>query len=68
MITYYSQDDMASFGQYLLSEERRSLFSQHPDLGNSNLEERLSKVHDSDFQNWMLLNQRKSHNLVSPTV
>lgn len=54
MVTYFNKKDMVSFGNYLLSEQRRDLFASHPDFGEKNLKERLSYVHDSDIENWKI--------------
>ena len=43
---------LVSFGQYLLSKERRKLFASHPVFGKKNLNERLSQVWDADISNW----------------
>lgn len=52
MVTYFNRKDMISFGEYLLSEERKELYKSHPVLGSENLEERLSVVNHSDLDNW----------------
>ncbi len=52
MVTYYNKTDMVLFGNYLLSEKRRELYKSHPELGDTNLEERLSNVGHWDFANW----------------
>lgn len=52
MVNYFNKKDMVSFGNYLLSEKRKDLFASHPELGSTKLTERLSFVHDSDFDNW----------------
>lgn len=52
MVVYYNKKDLVSFGNYLLSPHRRALFETHPDLGDKDLEERLSQVHHSDIENW----------------
>lgn len=51
-IHYFTKKEMVSFGNYLLSKERKESFENHPELGSENLEERLSQVHDSDVANW----------------
>lgn len=56
MITFYSSTDLISFGNYLLSEERRETFKQHPGFTNDELlEERLSRVSHADFENWSII-------------
>lgn len=44
-----SRKNLISFGNYMMSEERRERFKE---LSNDNLEDRLSQVHDADIQNW----------------
>lgn len=53
MVLYFNKRDLISFGNYLLSDERRELYKNHPELGDKNLEERLLGVHKSDIDNWM---------------
>lgn len=47
--------DMVGFGNYLLSKLRRDRFIE---LSEENLEERLSKVHHADMQNWIEMKNR----------
>lgn len=44
--------DLVSFGNYLLSDERKKLFENHPEPTSLSLEERLSQVHHADIENW----------------
>lgn len=60
MVTYYNKKDLISFGNYLLSEERRVLFVESykqkiRDGVDSPLsvEESLAKVYHSDVDNWL---------------
>lgn len=52
MVTYFNKKDLVNFGNYLLSEERKKLFESHPEHISS-LEERLSKVHHADVENFL---------------
>lgn len=53
MITYFTEKDLVLFGNYLLSQQRRERFKQHPEFHNNELlEERLSQVHHADVENW----------------
>lgn len=49
-VTYYNKKDLVKFGNYLLSEERIERFKA---ISEENLEERLSKVHHSDVENFL---------------
>lgn len=51
MVTYFNESDLVSFGQYLLSKERKDRFAQGDSHGLS-LDERLSQVHHADVANW----------------
>lgn len=49
----YTEADLVSFGNYMVSEERRDLYATHPDYANIEmLVERLSQVHHADIENW----------------
>ena len=52
MVTYFNKKDLVSFGNYLLSDERRELYKNHPEL-SEHLEERLATVSHADIENWM---------------
>mgnify|MGYP001004308453 FL=1 len=58
MVTYFNKKDLVDFGNYLLSEERKRLFENHPEPVGT-LEERLSKVHHSDIENFLSMNRKK---------
>lgn len=49
--------DLVSFGEYLLSKERKKTIQNHPT--KSGLSERLKKVSDADIANWKDLNVKK---------
>lgn len=50
MITYFNKKDLVEFGNYLLSEERKESFKN---ISEDLLEERLSKVHHADIENFL---------------
>ncbi len=58
MVTYFNKKDLVDFGNYLLSEERKRLFENHPEPVGT-LEERLLKVHHSDIENFLSMNRKK---------
>jgi hypothetical protein len=69
MVTYFNKKDLVSFGNYLLSEERKDLFASHPELGSTKLTFRLSCVHDSDFDNWkQKVTEKKLSNHYKPEI
>lgn len=47
--TYFTQKDLVSFGEYLLSERRENMVKTHPTLTDSS---RLREVSDADLANW----------------
>jgi hypothetical protein len=54
MVTYFNRKDLVSFGNYLLSDERKERFKINPNFRNGELlKERLSQVHHADVENWM---------------
>ncbi len=57
-----SRKDLVSFGNYLLSKERRKCFETHPEPPKGlTLEERLSVVGHWDIENWKHDQKQKSH-------
>lgn len=58
MIVFFLEEDLVSFGNYMISPERRQLFEANPDPSGLTLEERLSKVHDADLANWAYINNQ----------
>ena len=53
MVTFFTEEDLISFGNYLLSKERWESIVRNPDFPNDEtLDERLREVHHSDIENW----------------
>jgi len=51
MVTYFNKKDLVSFGNYLLSEERKLRFEQmQSEIPAS---ERMANVTHADIENWM---------------
>lgn len=51
MVTYFNRKDLVSFGNYLLSEERKTRFEQIE--SETPVEERLKQVSHADVENWI---------------
>jgi len=48
----FTTENLVSFGNYLLSDERIDLFASHPEYKSLGaLKQRLSQVHHSDIEN-----------------
>lgn len=53
MVTTFNQSDLVSFGKYLLSDERRKRYENHPGFPDGkDLESRLSEISHADIENW----------------
>lgn len=52
MVIYFTEEDLVSFGEYMVSPQRRKHFESHPNPPDLSLEERLSEVYDADLSNW----------------
>jgi len=50
MVTYFNHKDLVSFGNYLLSDERKERFEKSEITVP--LEDRLSGVYREDIENW----------------
>lgn len=54
METKYTEKELVSFGNYLLSPHRIQSLMEHPDFEEELLAERLEQVSDADLENWKL--------------
>lgn len=52
MVIFFTEEDLVSFGEYMMSDQRRKLYEEHPEIGSENIEERLKSVHNADLANW----------------
>lgn len=65
MVTYFNRKDLVSFGSYLLSEERKSLFQASYDeaikmgLNPITPEESMRHVWHPDIENWIQSLEKK---------
>ena len=53
MVTTFNKGDLRSFYYYMISDRRREYLTKHPELGDTNIEVRLSKVNTGDIELWM---------------
>lgn len=59
----WTSKELVSFGEYLLSDERKQLIINHPDAASmAPVEDRLKQVHDADVKNWMEKNLKSEEN------
>lgn len=53
MVLYFNRGDMISFGKYLLSDERKEHYKNHPTpMKGWSLEQRLAIAHKEDLDRW----------------
>lgn len=52
MVIFFSEADLVSFGEYILSEERSKMILNHPDIEDRSVEA-LKQVYDADIANWV---------------
>ena len=53
MVTTYNQKDLISFGNYMVSKERKEAFEATQSEISGSLEDRLGSVHAGDMEKWM---------------
>lgn len=58
MVTYFEEEDLVSFGGYLLSEERKKSILEHPEFKDKT-EEDLKIIYQIDLLNWSEIETRK---------
>ena len=54
----FTEDQLVSFGQYLLSEEREKRIKSTR-IRNSSIKNRMRDVHHADFENWLAKEEMK---------
>jgi hypothetical protein len=55
MVIYFTEEDLVSFGEYMVSPQRKQLLTDKPNPEGLSLDERLSMVHDGDLAYWAYL-------------
>ena len=58
MIMFFTEEDLVSFGNFMVSDSRRKMYENHPELKDENIEERLKQVNDADLANWVQATRR----------
>ena len=56
MITFFDEDDLVSFGNFMISEERKQTILQ-ADVSEEVKQEALSGVTPFDYENWLRFRQ-----------
>ena len=55
----HSKEELISFGEYMVSNERTKNVIDHPDAKHmAPVEDRLKQVHDTDYHNWLELTKK----------
>lgn len=62
MVVFFTESDLVSFGEYMMSDERKEMFKNHPEMQGEDLDERLKSVHNADLANWAQNTQQESFN------
>lgn len=57
MVVFFEENDLISFGTFLLSEERKVLYKESPEMDQTKLDEYLSQVNNLDLQLWSTTNE-----------
>lgn len=65
MIVFFAEEDLVSFGNYMVSDLRREMYENHPDLKDENIEGRLKSVSDADLANWAYFSNQKTQESIN---
>lgn len=60
MITFFDEDDLVSFGNFMISEERKQTILQ-ADVSDEIKQDALSGVTPFDYENWLRFRQMEQH-------
>lgn len=55
MTIIFSEQDLISFGQYIVSDLRKDIYRDRFDIDGEELENRLAKVSSEDIGDWMTI-------------
>lgn len=56
MVTYFDEEDLISFAQYMISDQRKESVKAHPEITNNDQrKEFLKVVTPFDYNNWIRL-------------
>lgn len=58
MITFFTEKDLVSFGEYLLSQERTTMILEHPEFKDRTAD-CLQSVYEADLANWISKGNRE---------
>jgi len=61
MVIFFTEEDIISFGEYLLSDNRRINMINIMNITDENIiKEQLSRVHEEDLSAWAYLNTNQN--------
>lgn len=67
MVIFFTESDLVSFGEYMISEERKDLYCKNPNL-QDNLQVLLSQVNNIDLENWMKITNKPQQDPPKPNM
>jgi hypothetical protein len=67
MVIFFVENDLVSFGEYMISEERTNLYKNNPAI-KEDLEQLLSQVNNIDLENWMRINSAPKQEPPKPNM
>lgn len=53
MLVFFTEDDLLSFGEYMVSDARRKKIEDHPDVKEDEVDNVLKTVHRADLVSWL---------------
>ena len=53
MVMFFTEQDLVSFGEYMISEVRERSINNFPNMSDEERSERLNNVTNLDLNNWM---------------
>ena len=69
MLTLFDEEDIISFGSYMISQERKDSITNHPEItNNQDRKEILKIVTPFDFNNWLRIKVNADRKKVDTSV
>ena len=59
MVLFFDEEDLVSFGEFMVSDQRRAAYEKSPNIPAEEVGSRLKKVSEDDLSTWSHFRQQQ---------